>query len=58
MPQLNELIKISGLKKKHIIERLGISAPTFQKRIEDPGTFRAKELMILEEILGEKIDIK
>lgn len=57
MPQINDLIKSKGLKKAYILEQLGLSAPTFKKRLEDPSSFTIREIKKLRDILGTNIDI-
>lgn len=49
---LNRIIKESGLKKKYIAERLGITGYGLQKKIENRSEFKSSEISILCELLG------
>ena len=49
---LTEAIKDSGLKKASIIEKMGISYSSLQRKISGRTEFKASEIGILKEILG------
>lgn len=49
---LRNAIEKSGLKYKHIAEKLGLSAYGLQKKIENQSEFKASELCAIAELLG------
>ena len=49
---LNEKILESGLKKKFIAEKLGLSTYGLQRKIENRSEFKASEISILCDLLG------
>lgn len=49
--KLKELINSKGLKLKYIADRLGISAYSLQKKINNVTEFKTTEIMALCEIL-------
>ena len=50
---LKKAIEKNGLKKKNIFERLGMSKPTFNKRLAD-GEFTDAQLMEVKKIIETK----
>lgn len=50
--RLNEVIKMSGLKKKWIAEKLGLSYFGLQKKIDNENEFKAGEIKKLCELLA------
>lgn len=50
--ELEILIKRSGLTKKEVAKRLGLSDMGFYKKINNITEFKASEIMILAELLG------
>lgn len=50
--ELEILIKRSGLTKKEVAKRLGLSDMGFYKKINNITEFKASEIMTLAELLG------
>ena len=48
---LNQYIQDSGLKRKHIASRLGITAYGLANKINNRTSFTAKEIAVLAELL-------
>lgn len=49
---LNDIIEKSGLKKKYIAERLGLSSYGMQRKIENVNEFKSTEIAALCKLLG------
>jgi transcriptional regulator with XRE-family HTH domain len=49
--KLRELIKNSGLKKKYIAEKLGITTYGLQKKIDNKSEFKSTEIVTLCKLL-------
>ena len=54
MDNINELLKKSGLKKKYIAEKLGITPTTLSAKLSGKSAFTKPELFMLESILKNK----
>lgn len=54
MDNINELLKKSGLKKKYIAEKLGITPTTLSAKLNGKSAFTKPELFMLESILKNK----
>ena len=54
MDNINELLKKSGLKKKYIAEKLGITPTTLSAKLSGKSVFTKPELFMLESILKNK----
>lgn len=55
MTDTQELLKIiseSGLKKRYIADKLGITTYGFQKKVENKSQFKAEEIKILCNLLN------
>lgn len=52
---LNEKIVESGLKRKFIAEKLGLSTYGLQRKIENISEFKASEISILCDVLDIKV---
>ena len=55
---LKEKLEASGLKKGFICEKLDISRPSLNKKIENEAPFKAYEIQILSTLLNLTIDEK
>lgn len=44
---LDEAIKLSGIKKNHLATKVGLSRQTFYSRLKDPSLFTIKQANIL-----------
>lgn len=53
--KLKHLIYLSGLSKKEIYDKLGMTQPTFLLKLNDPLRFRLSELITLLKILKVSI---
>ena len=56
MLKVEELIKNKGIKKAYILKQLEMSAPTLNKKMNDPSSFTIKEYRKICEIFGTDTD--
>lgn len=56
MADINELLKKSGLKKKYIAARLGITPTTLSLKLSGKSSFTKPELFMIEAILEDAIE--
>ncbi len=56
MAELKQLVNESGLKKTYIVNELGISFPTYYKKIANPSKFTGEEIFKLKELIGKNIE--
>lgn len=53
---IKHLVDESGLKKTYIVQALGITFPTYYRKLKHPESFTAREMKILKDLLASDMD--